>query len=110
MDFVNIYLTFLTPFDVVETVRLYSCPVIANSKDFLSHIMPIGMDSFRALMDCFYNHVFFVSIHTSKQNHVVVSFVEIISNEENFGSKPLQSFSNQRWMPLLDTLVFEGIT
>lgn len=80
-------------FDVVEIVRLHSCPVIVISKDFLSHGMPIGVDSFRAFMDCFYDHVYFVSIHTSQKNHVVVSFVEHISIEEIFGSKSSQSLS-----------------
>lgn len=65
MNLFNIDLEFWAPFDVVETVKLHSCPIVANSKDFLSHSMSINVDPFRALVDFFYDHVCFVSIHAS---------------------------------------------
>lgn len=89
MNLVSIDLEFVAPFDVVLIVRLHSRPIISNSKDFLGYSMSIGMDPFRTLMDCFYDHVFFVSIHVFDQDNVVVSFIEYIFVEEKYGSKSL---------------------
>lgn len=69
----------------MEIMSLHSCLVIANSKNFLSHSMSIGMDSFTTFMDCSYDHVDFMSIHASEQEWIIITFVEHITIQEELG-------------------------
>lgn len=79
MHFIRINLKFVTLLDVSEVVCFHSKLVIASFEDFLGHYMSIGMDAKRSFMNLFDEFVYFVYIHASDQDHVIVSLVEHVT-------------------------------
>lgn len=92
MDFICMDLTFVTLLDVFEIVIFHSQPLVTFSEVFLGHCVTICMSSEGSFIDLLDEHVFFVSIHASKQDHVVVSLVENITVEEEIGCQSSKSF------------------
>lgn len=82
MDRFNIDLELVTSLNKVVTINLHGYPVISSSKDLFIHSRPFSIDSFTTFMDGFYDRVCFVSIHPSKQDRVIIPFVEYVPIQE----------------------------
>lgn len=81
----------VTSLDEVVIINLNGCLVIASSKNHFSHSNPFSMDSFTTFMDEPYDHVFFVSIHASERDRVIIPFVQHIPIQEELGIELSQS-------------------
>lgn len=92
MNFICIDLTFVALLEVFETIGFHSQPIVPCSENFIGHYISIGMGFKRSLMDFLDEHVYFVSIHASKHNHVVIYLVEYITIEEEIGGQPPKGF------------------
>lgn len=92
MNFIRIDLTLMEFLDVFETIKFYSQLVIPCFEDLLSNCMSIGVSAKGSFMDFFDKHVCFVSIQTSEQDHVVISYVKYIPIKEELGCQSSECF------------------
>src|SRR3954469_23624119 len=92
MNLVSIHLTLVTLLYKFVAIRFHCQPIVTCSKHLFSHRMSIGMGTKRTFMNFMYQHVCFVSIHASEQNHVIIPFKQNISIDEETASQSPQSF------------------
>src|SRR4051812_16784480 len=92
MNLVSIHLTLVTLLYKLVAIRFHCQPIVTCSKHLFSHRMSIGMSTKRTFMNFMHQHVCFVSIHASEQDHVIIPFIQNISIDEETASQSPQSF------------------